>query len=680
MRSIRRSSLLRSYVGKAYYEENTKERDALAETQFELAGQLDPNDPTYSFYESILKQSQNRPVEALTSLESAVRKNDNRAVYRSRFLLDDDAAARGATVAAIHYSLGFEKLAIVDSTKALLENAGNHSAHLELANAYANIPRHDITRVSEALQAQIRQPVSVAPINPLLTTDTLLVLRDAGPSQLGTNEFNQLFNRNQFEISAEVLAGSRDTAGGQLFASGLENRFAYSLGALEYKTDGFVDNDHARKSIYDLFLQGQLSAAASFSLNARHSDFAVAHDLYSFFPAASEQFNTSERSDTVRVSGHQIIAPTNDWIWSASYEDRFRQDRTVVDDFAFIDLDAQTYAFELQNIITAGRFQFVSGFGYTNEEDDFFLDDILVSIESANVYSYGQWRSDEHNISVQLGVSGDWFELDNSLFADPIRKDRLNPKFGLVWSPVDGTTLRASAFSTLRRPMIRNQTIEPTQVAGFDQFFTGFDQFFGDQLGSESNRIGVALDQTFPGTVFAGIQLTKRNLEIPELFGGEFEWNEATAHGYLYKTFVIQGTSKWASEWQGAISADVEFEKIDRLALNTGFEGILDLETTRIPIGFRIFSSRGIAVRTTASYVLQEGDFQIFAGFPVVPKRDSAWIVDLSIECRFPRRRGSVLLGANNLFDESVDLVESDPFNPRVATRQLAYLRVSVNF
>ena len=40
------NSLIRSYVGKAYYEENTKERDKLAGTQFGLAKQLDPKDPT----------------------------------------------------------------------------------------------------------------------------------------------------------------------------------------------------------------------------------------------------------------------------------------------------------------------------------------------------------------------------------------------------------------------------------------------------------------------------------------------------------------------------------------------------------------------------------------------------------------------------------------------------------
>src|SRR6185436_14042028 len=55
------NSLIRSYVGKAYYEENTKERDKLASTQFGLAKQLDPKDPTPWFYDAVLKQSQNRP-------------------------------------------------------------------------------------------------------------------------------------------------------------------------------------------------------------------------------------------------------------------------------------------------------------------------------------------------------------------------------------------------------------------------------------------------------------------------------------------------------------------------------------------------------------------------------------------------------------------------------------------
>jgi hypothetical protein len=34
-----------------------------------------------------------------------------------------------------------------------------------------------------------------------------------------------------------------------------------------------------------------------------------------------------------------------------------------------------------------------------------------------------------------------------------------------------GTTLRAAAFRVLKRTLITDQTLEPTQVAGFNQFF-----------------------------------------------------------------------------------------------------------------------------------------------------------------------------------------------------------------
>ena len=85
------NSLIRSYVGKAYYEEK---RDKLAATQYEMARELDPNDPTPWFYDAIRKQTENRPVEALYDLQESIRLNDNRAVFRSRLELDADLACR----------------------------------------------------------------------------------------------------------------------------------------------------------------------------------------------------------------------------------------------------------------------------------------------------------------------------------------------------------------------------------------------------------------------------------------------------------------------------------------------------------------------------------------------------------------------------------------------------------
>ncbi len=91
-------ALLRSYLGKAYYEER---RPKPATSELERAEAVDPADPTPWFYQAILLQSVNRPVEALESLERSIALNDNRAVYRSRQLLDEDLAARGASLGRI---------------------------------------------------------------------------------------------------------------------------------------------------------------------------------------------------------------------------------------------------------------------------------------------------------------------------------------------------------------------------------------------------------------------------------------------------------------------------------------------------------------------------------------------------------------------------------------------------
>ncbi len=93
------NSLIRSYMGKAYYEEK---RDRLAGTQYEMARKLDPNDPTPWFYDAIRKQTENRPVEALHDLQTSIKLNDNRAVYRSRLELDSDLATRSASIARIY--------------------------------------------------------------------------------------------------------------------------------------------------------------------------------------------------------------------------------------------------------------------------------------------------------------------------------------------------------------------------------------------------------------------------------------------------------------------------------------------------------------------------------------------------------------------------------------------------
>ena len=175
-------SLLRSYLGKAYSEER---RNPLDGEQYVIAKQLDPNDPTPWFYNAIRLQTINRPVEALHELEKSIELNDNRAVYRSRLLLDEDIAVRETSLARIYNDLGFEQVARVEATKSLNQDPANYSAHRFLSDTYAGLPRHEIARASELLQAQLLQPVNINPVQPSLPLTDFNVAAGAGPAEGG---------------------------------------------------------------------------------------------------------------------------------------------------------------------------------------------------------------------------------------------------------------------------------------------------------------------------------------------------------------------------------------------------------------------------------------------------------------------------------------------------------------
>ena len=142
------NAIVRSYLGKAYYEEK---RTGLDEREYNVAKELDPNDPTPWFYDAIAKQTTNRPVLALHDLQRAIELNDNRAVYRSRLLLDADLAARSASLGRIYSDLGFQQLALVEGWKSVNTDQTNFSAHRLLADSYAALEefnaRHTRTRV-----------------------------------------------------------------------------------------------------------------------------------------------------------------------------------------------------------------------------------------------------------------------------------------------------------------------------------------------------------------------------------------------------------------------------------------------------------------------------------------------------------------------------------------------------
>ncbi|HSV21088.1 MAG TPA: FecR domain-containing protein [Casimicrobiaceae bacterium] len=676
------NSLIRSYLGKAYYDEK---RDALAATQFDLAKARDPADPTPLFYDAILQDSLNRPVTALRELQQSVDKNGNRAVYRSKLQIDQDLAARTVNVARIYQDLGFNQLALSEGYNAIAADPGEAAAHLFLADAYANRPRHDIARVSESLQARLRQPAALPAMDLEINSDNLLILRGTGPSRLGTNEFNRLFNRNQVAAQFDGLVGNLSTNGDQVILGGLQNNVAFAASQLHYETDGFRDNGAARKDIYDAFVQADVSARASVQLEVKRADLRSGETFYPFDPDFTFGGIIHERSDSVRVGGRFNVDASSETIWSALHEDRRRSVESIADGFLINEDDAQTYAFEAQHLVRSGDIKWTMGVGYARTDDQFVAQDNIVS-SGGSLYLYGQWAPRAFPLRLEGGVAAEYVRADYaSEFVHDLSRHRLSPKLGVTWMPTTDTTLRAAALQTVRRPLIGSQTLEPTHVAGCNQFFSGFDNFFGDIMGTVSRRVCLGVDQRVAASTFVGGDVARRKLTVPDVaFGQDYEWKERTAHLYAYRA-IDAGAVPMLGSAQAGLSVEYDYERIERPLELTGPEGIVNVTTHRLPVAARFHLSEALSAGVTATYVRQRGTFSIgtisadFAA-PVFDKDDRAWLTDIFVDFRLPRRMGYVSVGARNLFNQFIDVFETDPFNPQIPTRRFVYGKLRLVF
>src|SRR6184192_1097871 len=87
-------------------------------------------------------------------------------VFRSKLLLDQDRAVRGANLAAIYRDAGMTEVSVREATRAVNSDYANYSAHLFLANSYDALRdpkqinlRYETPWLSELLMANLLSPV-----------------------------------------------------------------------------------------------------------------------------------------------------------------------------------------------------------------------------------------------------------------------------------------------------------------------------------------------------------------------------------------------------------------------------------------------------------------------------------------------------------------------------------------
>jgi tetratricopeptide (TPR) repeat protein len=129
-----RVSLYQSFLGKAFYQ--MRVFDKALET-YDYAKTLDPKDPTPYLYKGIALSDLNRPGEAIEELNRSIELNDNRAMFRSRLMLDRDLAVRNYNLAYAYSDLGLGLWAYSKALTAVQRDPTNSSAQLFLANAFA---------------------------------------------------------------------------------------------------------------------------------------------------------------------------------------------------------------------------------------------------------------------------------------------------------------------------------------------------------------------------------------------------------------------------------------------------------------------------------------------------------------------------------------------------------------
>lgn len=665
------SALLRAYLGKAYFEER---RAPLDGQQFGIAEELDPLDPTAYLYDAIRMQSENAPVKAFRALEGAIARNDNRAIYRSRLLLDSDRAARGTSLARVYKDLGFDQLGINTATESIAFDPGNASAHRFLSDAYRDgVERVEISRVSELLQSQLLQDVNINPIQPSLSSTNLNIATTGGPAEPGFNEFTSLFERNQLKVDASGFGGSNDSLGGETVVSGIYGPASASAGWFSFDTDGFRANNDLDHEIWNAF--GQWAVAPELNVQAEylrretsHGDLRQNFDLESF----DDTYRRDLESDVWRFGSRYSPAAHSDFLFSYIHSDVDSSGQTVPVDIPGVITVREDQAqgdvadqFEGQYIFRAERYNLVMGATHAEADiDGQFTATATITVpppfpglppfefQDVQVFPVSSDTTDTRgyvyanatllpSLVATVGVS--YQDYDQELTSDGIVNDfdRWHPKVGLRWALTPTLTARAAYVETAKPILVSNRTLEPTQVAGFNQFFD-------DPDGTRADRYAGGLDWRPLAGVRVGGEMSKRDVESPVIDFAALQTTYEDRDEWLHRAYVF-----WNPHERWALSAEGEYDKFENSAGTLVASLVPDkVVTWSVPVKATYFDPLGWFAGLAVTYVDQE--VRRDAAQSVLAQGNSDFaLVDLSVGYRLPARRGAISLVLQNVGDEN---------------------------
>ncbi|MGD9125688.1 MAG: tetratricopeptide repeat protein, partial [Desulfarculaceae bacterium] len=245
-----RRAMFLSYWGKMLFQIRRFEQ---ARQILDQAAALDPLDPTPHLYQAFILHDLNRPSEAVSKINQAIALNHNRAVYRSRFLLDKDLAIKNVTQSIIYSALGLEAWAYNRALASIKHDYLNSAGHVFAAGALFGLEGRSRAAASEALLGRILQPANLNTFNQF-------------------NEYTYFFEKPTLDGSLGGTLGNKQTHQAQLFLNGALPSAGLAFQALgsRSETDGWRrTNFHQENGLtgmvkWDPDLKSGLMLAGSF--------------------------------------------------------------------------------------------------------------------------------------------------------------------------------------------------------------------------------------------------------------------------------------------------------------------------------------------------------------------------------------------------------------------------------
>jgi hypothetical protein len=144
-------------------------------------------------------------------MDEALAKNDNRRVYRSGFLLDQDRAVKQSNLAAIYERNGMVDLSVREALKSVNGEYLNAQAHLFLANSYDKLrePRRVLLRYetawfNETLLASLLSPVGAGPLSQFVSQSEYSKLFES--DRTGFTSITDFTGSGEFRETGSVFA------------------------------------------------------------------------------------------------------------------------------------------------------------------------------------------------------------------------------------------------------------------------------------------------------------------------------------------------------------------------------------------------------------------------------------------------------------------------------------------